>query len=178
MRRFSLALVAVALLGLVAVNAVGKTEAQDEPTQHPIVGSWRIALIVTGAMDQEGALSSFTSDGSVVSSVKPVSPAPAGSPFGQIFASLAHGSWTSDGTTSAAFTIVRLQTDEQGNYLGTVSVSAVGDMGTDGESVSGPFTYDVADPTGAVIASGTGTFEGSRIAVEPMATPTEGTPVT
>jgi hypothetical protein len=143
---------------------------------HPIVGSWRVSLTVDGAMDQESALDTFTADGTVLASVKPVSPAPPGAPFGQIFASLMHGSWTVVGPNQVALTLVRLQTDENGNYLGTVTVPAVLDMNSDGQRLSGPFTYAVADPAGKVVASGTGTAEGTRIAVEPLGTPAAGTP--
>jgi len=184
---------AVALVGLVTLGATGlRATAQDATpivggaqtedatpaamAAHPIVGSWRVNLAVTGAMDQEGALATFAADGTVLSSVKPVSPAPPDAPFGQIFASLAHGTWTVVGPNQVAFTIVRLQTDENGNYLGTVTVPAVLDVSSDGQRLSGPFTYAVADPAGNVVASGTGTAEGTRIAVEPMATPAAGTP--
>ncbi len=148
-----------------------------EMAKHPIVGSWRVSLAVTGAMDQEGALNTFTADGTVLASVKPVSPAPPGAPFGQTFASLMHGNWTVVGPNQVAFTIVRLQTDENGNYLGTVTVPAVLDVSSDGQRLSGSFTYAVADPAGNVVATGTGTAEGTRIAIESMGTPVAGTPV-
>ena len=49
-------------------------------------------------------------------------------------------------------------------------------MSGDGRRLSGPFTYEVADPAGNVVASGTGTADGTRIEVEPMGTPAVGTP--
>jgi len=146
--------------------------------KHPIVGSWRLSLAGTGAMDQEDVLDTFTADGTVLASVKPVSPAPPGAPFGQIFASLMHGNWMVVGPNQVALTLVRLQTDESGNYLGTVTVPAVAEVSSDGQGLSGSFTYDVADPSGNVVASGDGTLEGTRLAVQPMGTPASGTPVT
>jgi len=81
------------------------------------------------------------------------------------------GSWTAIGPDQVALTVVRLQADEGGTYLGTVTVRAVLDVSSDGRHLSGAFDYDVADPAGSVVASGTGTAEGTRIAVEPMGTP-------
>jgi len=181
MRRISLgpALAVAVLLGLFAADQGGGTRAQDStpmPGPHPVVGSWWVNLAVTGAMDQEAALDTFAADGTLLASVKSVSLAPPDAPFGQIFTSLMHGSWTATGPDQVALTLVRLQTDEGGNYLGTVTVRAVLDVSSDGQRLSGPFTYDVADPAGNVVASGTGTAEGTRITVEPMGTPAVGTP--
>ena len=176
---FGRSVAAAAALGL--TTRLGSAAAQDptsELAKHPIVGTWRANLAVTGAMDQEGALQTFAADGTMLASVKPVSPAPPDAPFGQIFASLMHGNWTVVGPNQVALTLVRLQTDESGTYLGTVTVPAVLDVSSDGQRLSGPFTYDVADPAGNVVASGTGTVEGTRLEVQPMGTPTAGTPVT
>jgi len=168
-----------AALGLTTrLSSAVAQDARSEMAKHPIVGSWRLSLAVTGAMDQEGALDTFTSDGTVLASVKPVSPAPPGAPFGQAFASLMHGNWTVVGPSQVALTLVRLQTDESGNYLGTVTVPAVGEVSSDGQGLSGSFTYEVADPSGNVVASGDGTLEGTRLGVQPMGTPASGTPVT
>ncbi len=167
-----------AALGLTTrLSSAAAQDARSEMAKHPIVGSWWVSLAITGAMDQESVLDTFTADGTVLASVKPVSPAPPGAPFGQIFASLMHGTWTVVGPNQVALTLVRLQTDENGNYLGTVTVPAVLDVSSDGQRLSGPFTYAVADPAGNVVATGTGTAEGTRIAIEPMGTPTAGTPV-
>ena len=180
-RRAALGRIAAVGAALGLTTRPGRAAAQDarsEMAKHPIVGSWRVSLAGAGAMDQEGALNTFTADGTVLASVKPVSPAPPGASFGQIFASLMHGNWTVVGPNQVALTIVRLQTDESGNYLGTVTVPAVLDVSSDGQGLSGPFTYDVADPAGNVVASGTGTAEGTRLEVQPMGTPPTGTPVT
>ncbi len=102
---------AVALVGLMTFGATGLlATAQDDAAAmaaHPIVGSWRVNLTVDGAMDQENVLSTFTADGTVLASVKPVSPAPPGAPFGQTFASLMHGNWTVVGPNQVALTLVR-----------------------------------------------------------------------
>ena len=168
-----------AALGLTTrLSSAAAQDARSEMAKHPIVGSWWLSLAITGVMDQESALDTFTADGTELASVKPVSPAPPGAPFGQTFASLMHGNWMVVGPNQVALTLVRLQTDESGNYLGTVTVPAVGEVSSDGQGLSGSFTYDVADPSGNVVASGTGTLEGTRLAVQPMGTPTSGTPVT
>jgi hypothetical protein len=170
------------------LSSAAAQDARSEMAKHPIVGSWWVSLASTGAMDQESlastgamdqesVLDTFTADGTVLASVKPVSPAPPGAAFGQTFASLMHGTWTVAGPNQVALTLVRLQTDESGNYLGTVTVPAVGEVSSDGQGLSGSFTYDVADPAGNVVASGTGTFEGTRLEVQPMGTPPAGTPV-
>ncbi len=176
---FGRSVAAAAALGLTTrLGSAAAQDARSEMAKHPIVGTWWLNLAVTGAMDQEGALDTFAADGTVLASVKPVSPAPPDAPFGQIFASLMHGTWTVVGPNQVALTLVRLQTDESGNYLGTVTVPAVLDVSSDGQGLSGSFTYDVADPAGNVVASGTGTVEGTRLAVQPLGTPTVGTPVT
>ena len=179
-RRTALAGLGAAGAGLALAATVHPAAAQEATPEamaaHPIVGSWRVSLTVDGAMDQDAALDTFTADGTVIASVKPVSPAPPGAPFAQIFASLMHGTWTVVGPNQVAFTIVRLQTDEKGNYLGTVTVPAVLDVRSDGQGLSGSFTYAVADPAGKVVATGTGTAEGTRIAIEPMGVPSAGTP--
>lgn len=177
MRRISvlLSVVVNVLLGFVAVVGGGGTRAQGStpmPGPRSIVGSWWVTLAVTGLMDQEAGLATFAADGTLLSSVKPVSPAPPGAPFRHIVASLGHGSWTAVETGRGTFTFVRLQTDESGNYLGAVTVRGVFDVSSDGGRWSGPFTYEVADPAGNIVASGTGTADGAPIAVEPMGTPT------
>ena len=181
MRRISvlLSVIAVALVGLVIPGHVGHTTAQDatpDPGRHPIVGSWQVTItLVTGPMVPVPDLVTFAADGTMLNSVQPVSPAPPGAPFSLIFAGLGHGNWTATGPGAAAWTFVRLQTDENGNYLGPVTARGAAEVSADGRRVSGPFTYDVADPAGNVVASGQGTFEGTLIAVEPMGTPMAGT---
>jgi len=181
MRRITVpfVLATVVLLGLAAAVGDRGSRAQDAkpaPGPHPVVGSWFVTLAVTGAMDQEAALDTFAADGTLLISVKPVSPAPPGAPFRQIFTGPMHGSWTAVLADQVAFTVVRLQADENGTYLGTVTVRATLDVGDDGRRLSGAFDYEVADPAGHIVATGTGTAEGTRIAVEPMATPAAGTP--
>ena len=88
-RRAALGRIAAVGAALGLTTRPSRAAAQDamcemcEMAKHPIVGSWRVSLAVTGAMDQEGALNTFSADGTVLASVKPVSPAPPGASFGR-----------------------------------------------------------------------------------------------
>ena len=101
----------------------------------------------------------------------PVSPAGPGAPFKLGFTSGGHGAWTSTGDRTLAFTFVELQSDETGAFVGTVTVRGTSELDAAG-ALTGHFTFDVTDPTGKVVFAGSGTFQGIRIVVEPMASPT------
>jgi hypothetical protein len=174
----------LAALGLGGSLALGQRSAAAEASTpragSPFVGSWQRKLTWSGAPSGGGlppmVLDSIGSDGTFTSAAPAVLQAPPGAPFKLAFISGGHGVWQPVGTDTIAFTFVHLQSDEQGRLQGTVTVRGRLILGADGNSLTGPLTATITDPSGAVVANFAATSQGRRIGVEAMATPVAGTP--
>lgn len=138
-----------------------------------VVGAWRLTVTSAGRPATQ-SLATFSSDGTLINSDQPISPAGDGQPA--TISSVGHGVWHQAGATTVQLTFVELVTDLQGRFLGTTTVSAQLTLGADGQNFRGPFTVTVADPSGKVLFTGTGAVQATRIAIQPMATPTAGSP--
>jgi hypothetical protein len=68
-------------------------------------------------------------------------------------------------------TFVSLGADENGNTVGTHTISAQVTIADDKQSWSGPFRIDVASATGAALGSVQGTTKASRIVAKPLDAP-------
>jgi hypothetical protein len=108
-------------------------------------------------------------DGTVIFSDRPSLPGDAGFPV--TFISTAHGVWEATGPDTASATFIEFVTDGEGNFLVIVTDSIEVALGDDGNSFSGQFSSMSTDPVGAVLYVGEGTVEGTRITVQPLATP-------
>ncbi len=64
----------------------------------------------------------------------------------------------------------------EGNFLAAVTDSIEATLSADGNAWSGSYSATVADPDGNVLYVGGATVWATRITVQPLATPTAGTP--
>ena len=166
MRRVSLlvSLVAVVLLGLVAIRQAPTITAQDATpiaAGHPLVGAWRLD---TDAVDPANPLSLavFSSDGTYTEA--------AVDGFGV-------GVWTPTGPTSAALTIIEQSPGDGSQPAIHNTVRGTVEVAPDGQSFTATYTLQFNPnempmmPTGEL---GPGTATGTRITVEPMGTAVSG----
>lgn len=137
------------------------------------VGSWRLTVSSPGSPSTQ-SLTTITADGTLLDSDQPVSPGGGG--FPTTVSSTGHGVWQQIGTGTAAISFVELVTDTQGTFLATVTINAQVTLSADGNAFGGPYTVTGVDPKGKVLFQGTGTVQATRITIQPMGTPTAGTP--
>lgn len=177
MRR-AMILAALVACGLVLAVALGPgrlpTAAQGgtpPAVGHGFVGSW---LLTVPATAPAHSLATVMADGTLIDSDPPVFPAGGGAPVS--FHSAGQGVWQQTGPTTAALTFVDVVADAQGNYLGAETISEEWTLGADGNSISGRFRVAAVDPSGKVVSLVSGTVQGTRIALQPLASPAAGTP--
>ena len=144
MSRISLvALIAVALLGVIAGRTVPGTSAQDEAASlegHPLVGTW-MAMTPFGASPE-----TFHTDGSFVAGPPIVEPGE----NGPRFLGPGIGTWESTGPNSGHATFVQALGDETGAYTGTLTIDAHLEVSEDGQS----FTDDSVETTKTIRDAG------------------------
>jgi hypothetical protein len=164
MRRFGLLLsvVAVLLLGVVALRLLPVTVAQEATptamTGHPLVGTW---LLDTNADDPANApdVVVFTADGAYISV------------DAEGFPSL--GVWEASGERTATLTIVSPGVEEEdGAFVGTFMIRATGEVDETGDVFTAQYTGEFVEPDGTGTGEyGPGTATATRIAAEAMGTP-------
>lgn len=167
MRRLVLAL----LVGLMVVAGFGNAVSGQEAASGP-VGSWRLmGLGAPGTPEEDPILVTFAEDGTAIVSSRPVRPALPGMPFSYTYFSTGNGVWETNDDGTIVFSVVHIRTDETGTYRGTTTFSGVLTISDDGQSVTGEASYTIHDPAGTVTGVIPTPLEGSRIVIEPMATP-------
>ena len=162
MRRPSvLAVLIVALVGLVAVGRVPGTAAQDGTPAagmagHPLVGAWLLNTDVDTPGSAPDTLASFSADGV----------------YAQVDSdgSAGIGSWVATGPTSAAMSFRSLLPDQEGG--GAIEVRAAIEVAADGQSLTATYTLELVGAGGNASGQyGPGHVTGTKIAVEPEGTP-------
>ena len=154
MRRVTSISAVVGALAL-AMAAIAPVTAQDETSDHPLVGSW--TTVESSTPDLPPDLVAFHPDGTAIY----VSPE-----------GIALGSWSPTGGSCANLTLVFPQTDPDAGPLGVGTARVSIEVSEDGGTFAG--TYTVEFPTGADETTGQigpGEQTGTRIAVEPMGEP-------
>ena len=169
-----LSVVAVLLVGVLAVDRTGPTTAQDAEGPD-LAGSWRVAISFADGRTIVG-LSTYGADGTAVSSGLPAQPAPPGAPPGVVFLSLGHGAWEATGPDAANVTVVHLRASPEGQPLGTLTARMAVTVGGDGQTYSGELVSTLADPAGNALATFSATLQATRIAAEAPGTPAAATP--
>jgi hypothetical protein len=134
-----------------------------------IVGSWRVSVQIPGVAQEIVNLATFSSDQTVVVAFATPSFAASGQNHRLEFFSTALGSWETQSDGSVVMTFVSLGADENGNTVGSHTISAEVTVATDNQSWSGPFRIDVASATGAPLGSVAGTTKATRIVAAPFA---------
>jgi hypothetical protein len=140
------ALVALALPSV----AAARTPKGKHDRNHPrIVGTWSVQVTPNGEQPFQ-ALVTFTRDGSVIETE---ADAPG---TGQ-------GAWRRIGRNRFAFAFQSFVFTETGDPGGHVVVRSVVTLSDD--TLSGPFKFNVYDPAGNVVQSGSGTATATRFVI-------------
>jgi hypothetical protein len=79
-----------------------------------------------------------------------------------------YGTWARTAPRAFAFTFDAFVFDAQGNPAGVVKARATAKLDEGGNAWSGGFKFDVIAPNGAIVFSGGGTHDATRIRVEPL----------
>src|SRR5437016_3703072 len=149
----------VAAFGAMAIAPSAR--ADEDGKSESLVGGW---IGTTNARPPFGpfrALYTFArAGGMVTSSSIDLSPRSLSTP--------GYGTWTKTGQRMFAFTFNAFVFDQQGNPAGTVEARTTVTLNQAGDTFSGPFKFDVIAPNGAIVFSGGGTHEASRIRVKPL----------
>jgi hypothetical protein len=136
--------------------------------QHPVVGSWRVAVEVAGNQGPTN-LATIAADGTMLVAFPSPTPAAPGASHRLEFWTPAVGSWVADGERGATMAFVALGVDENGTAIGTHTIAATAT--TDADGWHGPFTITVAGPDGRTLASVSGTVTATPIAATANLTP-------
>jgi hypothetical protein len=141
-------------------------------TAHPVVGTWRLAVTPAAAAPHP-ALFAFAADGTLAVVGPPALPAPPGAPYRATHLASGLGVWAAAGASAAAFTADLLASDEDGTFVGTLTLRGTAAVGGDRREIAGDYEATAVDPGGQVVAGagGGGRLRGTRMAVEPPGTP-------
>lgn len=170
-------IIAVVLLGLIALDRTAPSAAQDASPmagEQGFTGAWRVTVTPDQGPPGMG-VGTLGADGTIVTSVQPVVPSP-GAPGGVIFTSAGQGVWEATGPETAILTFVVVAADGQGNRFGTQTVRASITLGADGQAFSGEASQTISDPAGNTVATMPGTVQATRIVAEAPGTPAVATP--
>jgi hypothetical protein len=145
---------ALAALAVPSVAAARSTRAHDRDSARSaaIVGTWSVQVTPTGA-PTFAALLTFTPGGGVIETE---SDQPG----------TALGAWkrTSPHRFAIAFETFIFTPSGPGGHVVVRSVATL----TKKNTLSGPFKFDVFDPTGKVVQSGSGTATATRFVIPPL----------
>jgi hypothetical protein len=149
--------------GVVAVGATlaaTQTVLADEDDAQ-IVGAWSGTTNSGPPLGTFKALYTFARGGGLVTSSSiDLSPHSVSTP--------GYGAWSRVDPRTFALTFDAFVFDAQGNPAGTVEARSTVTLTDAGDSFSGPFRFDVIAPNGAIVFSGSGTHQATRIRVKPL----------
>ncbi len=158
------AVLVIALLALIA-----QADAEDATD---LVGSWLgTAVSTTAPLPPLKTLLTFTADGTVVEARRLYV---ASSPLGPLLATPGHGAWEHTGHRAFAATILLIyegaanHPTSPGEVLAYEKVRFTLTLDPGGEALSGSLLVEVRDVNNQVVFLGPGTFEATRIQVEPL----------
>jgi hypothetical protein len=153
MRRMTVLLSAVIMLGIVLVGGGALVTAQDGDTaDHPLVGTWSLT---PGQTDQPMPdVIIFSADGGVVDV--------------ESDGSVSLGAWEATGEATANMTLTVYSAEE-----GAYRIRAAIEVAPDGQSFTAPYTLEVFDPASGESMGeyGPDTATATRLAVEGPGTP-------
>jgi hypothetical protein len=150
-------------------STLGQSPARD--IQH-LEGSWIATATATGApLPPLRTLLTFHREGTVVESRRLYLPV---SPLGPLLATPGHGEWvrTANGEF-AATTVLFYQRAPgapaaDGTVIGTEKVRFRLLLSSDAKRFAGNVLVEIRDSAGAIVFSGPGVIEGTRIAADPL----------
>jgi hypothetical protein len=152
LRVFLIAVLAALAVPSVAAARPTRAHDRDNARSAPIVGTWNVQVTPTGA-PTFAALLTFTPGGGVIETE---SDQPG----------TALGAWKrmSPHRFAIAFETFFFTPSGPGGHVVVRSVATL----TKKNTLSGPFKFDVFDPTGKVVQSGSGTATATRFVIPPL----------
>lgn len=159
MRRMALFASIFAAVALGAVAGVGGVAGADGThpggdRAHGVLGTWVVDVTPTGEEESFQAMLTLSPGGGLIET-ESASPG------------TAQGTWEDRGGGRLAFTFQRFEFGEGGAPAGRIVVR--GELAPAGDGrLSGPFDFDVLDPQGNVVASGSGNASAQRFEVQPL----------
>lgn len=163
-----------AVLGL--TTHLGRAAAQDATPSVPaigVIGTWRVTVVPPLGGVPHAGLVTFAADGTLIVATQPVQPAPPGAPFATVIFSGGHGVWE-PATEGMAFVGEFVGAGPDGIPFGLLTLRGRVTLGPDDRTLSATYDLTVTAPDGTAVPAGQGSFEGTRLTIEPLATP--GTP--
>ncbi len=183
----------IALLVLLVSMPRSQVKAQDQ--QGSIVGSWLVTVDVNtpaGPVPFATELASFNAGGTFTDAISiafssqnpgfagPLAPLavnfsdalgtwkPAGEDSNQYAATFKRFLFAGPNTPTAAY-----GSFFPGQNVGQATIEAVATLhsGAGGDTITGPFTFQLTNLQGTVVLAASGTFSATRIRVQPLATP-------
>lgn len=143
-------------------GASSRIKAQEKKAKQ-LSGTWAMTIILTNGLPQLPppfpGFNTYTPDGGLLATFVP-SPGTIQYP-GQ-------GEWVRTGNREFALSFVGFRFDEKGNFQGTMKIRETFTLDEALNESTGQFKWEIAIPTGQVVASGEGTTRGRRIGVEPQ----------
>ena len=158
---------AAALTGmLLAGGSSGIARANND---QALVGSWFVAGIPSGAQPGPARLLvSFTSDGIALRTAPLQQAAPPALGTEKMFISTTHGVWAPNGDGTFGLTFSGFAFDDIGKFLAVQRIRVVVQVNESQDGFSGPFKTDFIGSDGQVLASSSGSVEGTRMQVEAL----------
>lgn len=143
-------LIAILVGSVIAARVADASQSSQDIVEHPVVGVW--LTMVPGAPGEPtvAAPTMFTADGRVVL----MGQVTEGGPDGVRWSSDGIGAWERTGERSAEFTIVRVLSDGNGAYLGTLTTQGtltVSDDGATATDTSPASSVILHDPAGNIV---------------------------
>lgn len=154
-----------ALAGGAALAAMGpggvRAASNEEEGPDAIEGAWMGSVNSGPGFPPFKALYTFARGGGMVTSSSiDLSPRSLSTP--------GYGAWRRSGPRTFLFTFDAFVFDAQGNPSGTVKARSTATLNQVGDAWSGVFKFDVIAPNGAIVFSGGGSHDATRVRVEAL----------
>jgi hypothetical protein len=144
---------------LAAMAPLAAHAEDDSSDRQTLVGAWIGATNAGPGFPPFQALYTFAPGGGLVTSSSiDLSPRSLSTP--------GYGTWSRSGNGTFLFTFDAFVFDAQGNPSGVVKARSSVTLNKAGDAFVGIFKFDVIAPNGAIVFSGGGTHDGTRIRVE------------
>ncbi len=154
-----------AVAGVAIAGWGGATARADD--DEALVGSWMVAATPAGTPSgPPRLLASFISGGVAVRTAPLQQTALAGLGLGKMFISTTHGAWVRSADGTFGLTFVGFAFDDTGKFLAAQHIRVAVQVNDNRDRFTGPFKTDFIGADGQVLASISGTVQGTRIQVE------------
>lgn len=154
-----------ALAGVTLAGRSGAVARADD--DQALIGSWLVAAAPPGAeFGPPRLLVSFTGDGVALRTAPLQLAAPPALGSDKMFISTTHGVWARNTDATFGLTFAGFAFDDTGKFLAMQRIRVAVHVNDTQDGFSGPFTTDFIGADGQVLASSSGTVQGTRIQVE------------